>query len=408
MKKLLLERNMALSIFIMLIVSLGPTMAETFDDEDISSSSLDIDGGESIYESEEIDVDGTFSYRERMEQRRKRNRQLREERKEMNRLKREEKLARIQDRHSDMIEHEQAKNAQRIQNKIGNIRVQNEKKLLKKLLNKGDSMEDSLNSQMAAPAIPTAPITVVPTIAPVVAEEEAPVEVPRSVDMGVSFNSSHFDGKDVDMSSDSGFSLNLNRELTSNFSVGVSGGITSMSVLVKDHAHTTDALGSIDTNYQRFHLELTGKTYFATTQGFRPYFQVGMGYSKVSLNLDEDQLRTYRRRYHPRRSSYYGRNNYRNDDNRSNDDNTEKLSKYILSGSTRLGMAFMFSQNLGLDLSAGYRHNFTNPFNDIKTEREGRRYRREVDREKEVLANLGRKLEKSGEISINAGFAVRF
>ena len=231
-------------------------------------------------------------------------------------------------------------------------------------------------------------------------------KAPSYVDMGINFNSSHFDGKNVDMSSDTGFSVTLTRQLMDQFSLGITGGITSMSILVKDHASTHTALGSVDTDYQRLHVELTGRTFFAANSFLRPYFQIGLGYNRVSLNLDEEQVKKYRK-YRPY-NSRYGRYRYnRRDNDYDRDTDAEKLHKYILSGSTQLGMAFMFSKNLGLDLSAGYRHNFTTPFKNIKTEE--RRHRRdEGQRQQDVLASLGRKLEKSGEITLNAGFTVRF
>ena len=400
------NKNMMPSIFLLATLLIGAmgVSAQSYED---GESELDFDRGESSidsFDSETIDVDGAFSYREQMEQRRKRNRQMREERREMKRLKQEENMARMQDRQNDAIEQVKAKNEQRVQKKIGNIRIENEKELLKKLFNKEEGVESSLAPTMA-PVVPTAPLAVIP--APIVTtapEEDESPKTPDFVDMGVNFNSSHFDGKDVDMSSDSGFSLSFGKQVSDHFSLGISGGITSMSILVKDHAPTSAALGSIDTEYQRLHMELTGKTFFAATSHFRPYFQVGLGYNKVSLNLDEDQVEHYRRT--PRRSRY---GKYRYSDRRDSDRdyNTEKLTKYILSGSTQLGMAFMFSKNLGLDVSAGYRHNFTSPFKNIKPET--RRHRRDyADRQKEVLANLGRKLEKSGEVSLNAGFTIRF
>ena len=395
-----LEKTMMPYIF-MLAALLGTNVGAQ--DFETDNSDLDLGGDESVYNSEEIDVDGAFSYREQMEQRRKRNRQQREERRELNRLKREENLARIQDRHADMIEREQAKNEHRLKNKVGKLRISNEKQLLKKLFNKESEMSDSLTTSQMAPVtvMPAAPVVMAPQ-----PEEEAP-ESHSFVDMGVNFNSSHFDGKDVDMSSDSGFSLTLSRQMANNFSMGISGGITSMSILVKDHAPTTSALGNVDTDYQRLHVELTGKTYFATTERFRPYFQVGAGFNRVSLSLDEEQLNKHKKHY--RSSPYYNR---RNDDRRRREDNenTEKLSKYILSGSAQLGVAFVFNQNLGLDVSAGYRHNFTTPFKNIELDhRRNRHYdRMDRDREKEVLTNLGRKLEKSSEVSLNAGFVIRF
>ena len=44
---------------------------------------------------------------------------------------------------------------------MGNIRIQNEKELLKKLFNREQEMSDSLTPQIA-PVIPTTPVAVVP------------------------------------------------------------------------------------------------------------------------------------------------------------------------------------------------------------------------------------------------------
>ena len=395
-------------IILILLWFSAESQAQGFDGESRSISEIEDAGfgGEDILNSDTIDVDGTFSYREQMEQRRRRNDIRRQEQNEMRRARREERMARLQDRQNDQLEDIKTKNEEILQNKIGTIRVKSEKRLLKKLFN--NERRDSYDSGVAAPAaIPMVPTPIVVTAPPApVVEESHPAESLRQpVNIGISFNSSHFEGKDVDMRSDTGFSMTISRKVLDNFSMGISGGFTSMSILVKDNAPSSYALGSVDTDYQRLHVELNGKAFFASTNFFRPYVQMGVGYNRVSLNLDEEQIKQFKRRprssyYSARRDQYYRVNKDR--DNR--DEDTEKLSKYLLSGTTQLGVAFMFSQNLGLDLSAGYRYNFTNPFKDVKL----RRRQDERDREKAVLANLGRKLERSGEISLNAGFTLRF
>ena len=396
----LLKKDIMPSI-LWLALLMGAMSVSAQSTEGDEGSNLEFDQGET-FNSNPIDVDGLFDYREEMEQRRKKNRQERDERREMARLQREENMARLQDRQSGLIEREQAKNEQRLQNKIGNIRVQNEKELLRKLFN--EEKEDySLTMPQSAPVVPATSVPMVavmptPPAAPAPQVQETISSPPSpQAGLGVNFNSSHFDGKDVDMNSNSGFSLTISRQVSDNFSIGFSGGIMSMSILVKDYASTRDALGSIDTDYQRLHGELNAKAFMSASPYFRPYLQFGVGYNRVSLSLDEEQVKNYKRGY-----SYYRR--YRSDRRwryNENDDNTEKISKYIVSGTAQLGVAFMFNQNLGLDIGAGYRYNFTRPFEDIK-------FDKDENREKEVLANLGSKLEKSHEVSFNAGFIVQF
>ena len=101
------EKNMMLSIFL-LAALLGPMSVSAQSLEEEGGSDLEYDQGET-FNSETIDVDGAFDYREQMEQRRKRSRQKRNEKREMNRLVREEKMEKLQDRHSHLVEREKAK-----------------------------------------------------------------------------------------------------------------------------------------------------------------------------------------------------------------------------------------------------------------------------------------------------------
>ena len=389
------NKNTLLGIFCSaILMGMVSVSAQSFEEDGDSNS--EFDAGEA-FNSKAIDVDGTFSYREQMDQERKRNREERDERREMNRLKREENLARLQDRQTNLIEREQARNEQRIQTKMGSIRLQNEKQLLKKLFNneREEEMGENFQTTQASPptAVPMVPVQIVAQTPQEPKKED--FSTAAMGDIGISFNSSHFDGKNVDMNSNTGFSLSINRQISQYLSLGFSGGITTMGILVKDYAPTPTALESVDTDYQRFHAELSGKTFFAANSYLRPYLQVGASYSRVSLSLDEEQIQQFKK--YPYRYRYT-RNRYRRD---KDEVNTEKISRYIVSASTQLGVAFMFSQNLGLDLSAGYRHNFTAPFKDVALGQDS-------DRGKEVLTHLGRKLEKSGEISLNAGFTLRF
>ncbi|EQC44233.1 hypothetical protein [Bacteriovorax sp. Seq25_V] len=336
------------------LMAISLPMGQSFAQED----PLLTETADQIVNTDQIDIEGLYSQKQKQPSQADRIQKLRRE---------------LEEKHEQMM-----------RKKVEDMRLEEERKLARKLQN-------ALNGQMQAmdqvSTQAAAPVKTVEAVAP------APQEtLNNSVSLSGGFMSLSSDTQDLE----AGLNLRLGVEnrVHPNITVGV--GVRYVSLDTKDQDNNYINYGSYGSNYygiysnnnsiyneartinfKQVSFDLNSKFYFTVDSKIRPFAGVAVAYNRGSFKYEENK------------SYYYNGNNY----------GDEKVSSNNVSGAVMVGAQIQFSKHFSAEISAQYERALNSGVSDLKNSNTP---------DEQRLRNLALDLEEANIASINAGLSVNF
>ena len=332
-----------------------------------------LDDTESVLNSEQIDVDGTF--------RRKT----------------------AADRIEEMRKKLEQQNEEMVDRKIENIRMQEEQKLTKKLQQAFDGQMQALDEQPVAvqqaapvPAPVVAPVVIAPP--PVIEEKK---EEPAMVKVIPSFGVTSISSDVVDYETKLNLGLSLDTMLSKYFALGVKFNYSSMSLTEGNQSpfginynnptylpyygydYAQHYSNGREINYKQMAFGLNGRVFMAANSKIKPYLGLGLSYNRVSLDYNNEEYSPY-----SYNSIYYGDEGY--------------SSSYV-STSLAVGSEISFNEMIGMLLEVSYTRALSSGFYAKSDAQSGYKNPDQVKLEK-----YGQDIEGANFITLGAGFVIGF
>ncbi len=364
-------KNLMWLVFMALAVMISvPAQDEDLLEEDASSSD--------IFNSEQIDVDGTFSRRESPA----------------------ERLAKMRKKL-------EKKSEQMVQKKIEDIRVKQEKELagkLRKAFRGNLQAVDQVSTTQAAPqaqaqakpqpevvALPTpVKIEVIAPPSPAKEEEETPE---NKVIPFAGIRQYSDSGNNIDFESNINMGLSLENMLSDNFSLGLGVSYSTMDITYKNTFNNfgyyyNNSLNGDEVYYTNLNLNLNGKVFLSAKTRIKPFIGFQFGYNRSSLEFET-------------RQTYFNRVN-------SGNQTSTTVSGSHMTGTGLAGAEVDFSKNVGLVLDFRYSRALTDGYKEDNSVVTVGGFNNQSDLDKVALRNLGHRIEGADVASLNIGLVVRF
>jgi len=332
-----------------------------------------LDDTESVLNSEQIDVDGTF---------------------------RKKTAA---DRIEEMRKKLEQQNEEMVDKKIENIRMQEEQKLTKKLQKAFDGQMQALDEQpvevqQAAPApiAVAAPVVIAPP--PVIEEKK---EEPNLIKVIPSFGVTNISSDVVDYETKLNLGLSLDTMLNKYFALGIKFNYSSMGLTEGNQSpfginYNNPAYqpyygydypqhyGNVrEIKYKQLVFGLNGRVFLSANSKIKPYLGLGLLYNRVSLNYNDNNTNPY-----SYNNIYYGDEGY--------------SSSYV-SALLAVGSEISFTEMLGMVLEVSYAKGLSSGFNAKSDAQSGYKNPDQVKLEK-----YGQDIEEADFITLGAGFVIGF
>jgi outer membrane protein W len=345
-----------------LLLSVAPTLLAQQNDDGYY-----MDDGSDVYNSEQINIDANYQ--------------------------RKESAA---DRIAEMRKKLERENDQMVQKKIEDIRIEQEQELsgrlksaLKGEANTGsDNDYDNSDRYDGVSTISAAP----QRVEAVMEDEEATNNLRNKVIPSVGV--SQYDGEDINgFESSANIALSFENMLTNYFSLGLGLGYTSMSVSFIDNANffnyydntynyystTTDEIA-----YKNLNINVSAKVFFSADTTIKPFIGGRLGYNRTKLNFEEREQTGF---------------NY---------DTTEaSVTGNYATATAMIGAEIDFAANIGMVVDFRYTRGLTNGFSRL-SRRFSPNSNAELEKDKQILSDIGTRLENSDIASLNIGFLVKF
>lgn len=320
-------------------------------------------GGDDVFNSDQIDIDGVYEKRES-----------------------------AADRIEKMRKNLERKNEEMVQKKIEDIRINQEKKLANQLqdaFNGNGSLggEDQVSTVQAAPQRVVAPEPMPEPMMPEVEEKKTRV-IPG-------FGISQYNGEGIDsLESDPGLNLAVESMVSEYFAVGVGFAYTNMDITYyRDYNQFNSSffnyLQGDEVSYKNWNVNVHGKLFLSTKSTVRPFFGLGLGYGRTTLAFEERQ----------------NTSNFFSSTSRSGLDETS-VTGSSATGMGMIGAEFSFNESVGMTADFRFSRALTNGFS------EGSSRTVQVNNweslEKESLKRLGYDLDNSDVASLNLGLLIKF
>lgn len=324
---------------------------------------------ESTLNSEQIDIDGSFSSRPSPA-----------------------------DRIAKMRKKLEKQNEEMVQKKIEDMRIREEMRLANKLQKafKGQAMNnDQISTTQAAPQRVVAP-------APIPEVKKAAPRNKIIPFLGVQqYNGDNIDGYESTFNGGLAFETMLNDRV----SIGLGVQYTTMGI--EDESNQFNNLINcvgcfgFDTtgdkiNYKRLNLNVQGKFFLTTDSIIRPYVGAGLGYNRTTLNYDTKSNNNTNTGF----GGNFGNNN--------NNEDGDRVSASNVSGSGLIGGEVNFTDNIGMNLDFRYTRGLTSGFDKDEEELDFNNNTQFGNYDDQVLKNLGSAIEESDEVSLNIGLIIKF
>ena len=325
-------------------------------------------GGDDVFNSDQIDIDGVYQKRES-----------------------------AADRIEKMRKNLERKNEEMVQKKIEDIRINQEKKLANQLQDAfNGNGTSSMNTGMESNADQVSTVQAAPQR--VVAPEPMPMPVMDQVEekktriiTGVGVSQFNGDGIDA-LESNPVLNLAFESLVHERFAVGVGVNYTNMDITYyRDYNNGINPFFSTylqgdEVSYKNLNLNVNGKLFITTNPAFRPFIGGGIGYSRTTLAFEE--------RF--------------KDVVFNSTSGTQRETSVTGSGATGMGMIgaeFAFNESIGLTADFRYTKALSNSFSDgnnsfAPTTQESL--------EKASLRRLGFDLDNSDVATLNVGLLIKF
>jgi hypothetical protein len=321
-------------------------------------------GGDDVFNSDQIDIDGVYQKRES-----------------------------AADRIEKMRKNLERKNEEMVQKKIEDIRINQEKKLANQLQDAfngnggslGSGNTDQVSTMQAAPQRVVAPE---PMPLPMVEEKEE-----KKTRIIPGFGVSQFNGEGIDsLESDPVLNLAVESLVSERFAVGLGVNFTKMDITYyRDYNNGLSSFYSTylqgdDVSYKNLNINLNGKLFLTTDATFRPFIGLGLGYNRTTLAFEE--------RY---KDVVY-----------NSTSGQLKETSVTGTGATGMGMIgaeFGFNDSIGMTADFRFTKALTNGFSDGN-----KSYSPNTQEalEKASLKRLGYDLDNSDIASLNVGLLIKF
>jgi outer membrane protein W len=373
-KKAKLSTNLILMGLVLLNLS---TKVVAQDDEVLNS---DVDD---VLNNEQIDIDGSYQ---------------------------EKPKKTAADRIAEMRRKLEQKNEDMVQQKIEDMRIEQEKKLTDKLesaLSGTDRSDEDMITERVAPT-PVAPVVAPVVVAPVVAPAPAPVMIEvekkpepktaKKTKVIPSLGGSTIQGERVDFESNLDLGISFESMLASNFSLGVAFNHSSMDIAEYDSSYYNNCgyysncanfgyqngynnifSDGRQVKYKQTGLEVNAKIFLTSESTIKPYLGGGAGINRASIAYETNKDVSY--------------SGYRYGD--------ERHTFIFMSGRVSLGAEMSFSENFGFDVNAFFARTLTSGANESEALSS---YNPDLRR----LEDLGDQIKDADVLGIKAGLVIAF
>ncbi len=281
------------------------------------------------------------------------------------------------------------KNKNMVEKKIEDIRVKQEMALTDKLQNafNNNTNEDKVQTVQAAPVAPA------PVIETRYVEVPAPVRVEKNSKIIPQLGINSVKGERLDLETDITIGLQAETMVTSQVSVGLGIGYTTMRMTDVANIYSSNGpysqYGQYTTVYggagremmlQKFTVEANAKYFFTEDSVIKPYIGGGVAYNRSTLKYENQKTYNYQ--------NY----NFGNEDYGSS----------AVGGSLKLGAEVSFNDTVGANLEFSASKNISSgiskssDLNTVYNPDQGR------------LENINREIEEGTTTSIQAGLIIRF
>ena len=315
----------------------------------------------SSYDSEQIDIDGSFTRKDTPS----------------------ERMAKLRKK----LEQQ---NEQMVQKKIEDIRLQQEQELAGKLKNAfQNNMQqmDMVNTYQAAPA---QNVTALPVEAEEIVEEKKNKIIP-------SFGVQQYNGEGID-SFESNMNVNLAVEnmITPNLGLGVNVGYSTMDITTRNNFNNGFGIQTDgdEIAQKNLNIGLTGKFFISTDSRIKPFLGAGVGYNRMTLEFEKRAQNFTSTTYNP-----YGYNY------NTNQSTNTSVSASNVNASGMVGAEVDFTPNFGMVVDFKYTKALTSGFEENNSASNSFN---QSDLDKAALKNMGNQLEESDIAALNFGFLIKF